>query len=262
MADTSSSVTWKIPSRPSSSSEGRRAPASRPAAPLSERPARNGGCAVLGVVSRDAGGPRLAYLNERIPATPELLAQAAPADPARDIPARRAVRAVEVRPLRRRSLPARNAHRRDAAGGAVETAALHDPADLPMVSAGRTGGLLSLPAGRYVQSAGRRAHETRRGCSRPLPGRMVSSLRAGRGAACGGALAMSGHRSCSCELHNPIYRPIYQPIDRPYQRPSQSLANLKLQALAPRSNPIAPKFGTRALDTQQFHKPSTTAHRR
>jgi hypothetical protein len=36
---------------------------------------------ILGVVSRDADEPRLAYLNERIPATPELLAQAAPAAP-------------------------------------------------------------------------------------------------------------------------------------------------------------------------------------
>ena len=36
---------------------------------------------ILGIISRDADGPRLAYLNERIPATPELLAQAAPADP-------------------------------------------------------------------------------------------------------------------------------------------------------------------------------------
>jgi hypothetical protein len=36
---------------------------------------------ILGVVSRDSGEPRLAYLNERIPAAPELLAQAAPADP-------------------------------------------------------------------------------------------------------------------------------------------------------------------------------------
>ena len=59
--------------------------------------------------------------------------------PAPDLPARRKVRAVEVRPLRRRSLPARNAHRRDAAGGDRELAALHDPADLPMVSSRKDG---------------------------------------------------------------------------------------------------------------------------
>jgi len=36
---------------------------------------------VLGVVSGEADTPRLAYLNERVPATPELLAEAAPAEP-------------------------------------------------------------------------------------------------------------------------------------------------------------------------------------
>jgi hypothetical protein len=36
---------------------------------------------VLGVVSGEDGAPRLAYLNERVPATPELLAEAAPAEP-------------------------------------------------------------------------------------------------------------------------------------------------------------------------------------
>src|SRR5262249_38837610 len=36
---------------------------------------------VLGVVSGEADAPRLAYLNERVPATPELLAEAAPAEP-------------------------------------------------------------------------------------------------------------------------------------------------------------------------------------
>jgi hypothetical protein len=36
---------------------------------------------VLGVVSGEAGAPRLAYLNERVPASAELLAEAAPAEP-------------------------------------------------------------------------------------------------------------------------------------------------------------------------------------
>jgi hypothetical protein len=36
---------------------------------------------LLGVVSGEADEPRLAYLNERVPATAELLAEAAPAEP-------------------------------------------------------------------------------------------------------------------------------------------------------------------------------------
>jgi hypothetical protein len=36
---------------------------------------------VLGVVSGDENGPRIAYLNQYVEATPELLAQAAPARP-------------------------------------------------------------------------------------------------------------------------------------------------------------------------------------
>ena len=36
---------------------------------------------VLGVVCADAHEPRVAYLNEHVPATPEILAQAAPAAP-------------------------------------------------------------------------------------------------------------------------------------------------------------------------------------
>lgn len=36
---------------------------------------------ILGVVSGEADAPRLAYLNERVAATPELLAEAAPLSP-------------------------------------------------------------------------------------------------------------------------------------------------------------------------------------
>jgi hypothetical protein len=36
---------------------------------------------VLGVLSAESGDPRLSYLSERVPATPHILALAAPADP-------------------------------------------------------------------------------------------------------------------------------------------------------------------------------------
>jgi hypothetical protein len=38
-------------------------------------------CRVLGVVNRDGPAPRLEYLNEQLPATPEVLAMAAPLKP-------------------------------------------------------------------------------------------------------------------------------------------------------------------------------------
>jgi hypothetical protein len=38
-------------------------------------------CRVLGVVQRDGPAPRLAYLNKHLPATPEVLAMAAPLKP-------------------------------------------------------------------------------------------------------------------------------------------------------------------------------------
>ena len=38
-------------------------------------------CRVLGVVERDGPTPRLAYLNQHLPATPEVLAMAAPLKP-------------------------------------------------------------------------------------------------------------------------------------------------------------------------------------
>jgi len=59
-------------------------------------------CRILGVVQKEGPTPMLAYLNQPLPATLDVLAMAAPLKPYRGVPARGHLRRAQVPAFRRR----------------------------------------------------------------------------------------------------------------------------------------------------------------
>lgn len=72
---------------------------------------------LLGVISRDAEEPRLAYLDEPVAATPDLLALAAPVAVSEVFRLSARCEEKEMHTFRWRALSARSAYRRNVAAG-------------------------------------------------------------------------------------------------------------------------------------------------
>jgi hypothetical protein len=95
---------------------------------------------VFGVFTASAAEElRVGYLTEALPATPELLAAAAPAKPTKVFPSRGALRRARQQTFRWRELPTRHPRHSDARSVGECAAPMRDPRDLPVVPPGWAG---------------------------------------------------------------------------------------------------------------------------
>ena len=104
---------------------------------------------ILGVISRDADEPRLAYLDEALPASSAMLELAAPLDASQVFRLSARCEEKKMHAFRRSRLPAGGADREDDARSGRSPARLQYPPRLPLVSAGGPGRLRAVPANRH-----------------------------------------------------------------------------------------------------------------